>query len=538
MNCLFVHTPKFRNFYNPIGYFSLGDIPASGLFSLADHLDRRGYGARILHLGLEKSRDPDFDVVHYLRSQSPRVVGLSLHWHYQLPDTIALARAIRRGVPNAKIVAGGLTASHFAAELLRLVPEIDFVIRGEGEAPLAELLASLENDSGFEAVPNLSYRAGGEIRHNAIGFVADRAFLATADFARYDLLEHSQDYFRLANHVLRPLSLPGRAANRMFPSGRLGHVVTIGRGCPVECSYCSGSKSTTATTTGRENTTLRPIDSVLRELRSLKECGVNGIYFAFDPYPYASYYPRLFAAIRNAGLKFHAGFESFALPDERLLDAFVECFGAGTENEILLGVESGDETLRAANRGYPFTNDALWQSLEAMAQRNLVFNISYTLGLPGETTQTLQATQDMWRRVARRYSTQARQNATIIHLSPGSPAENKPADAKIAIQPATLASLLETHRHGMGRLMGAWGHFPMRHECLTLTGRDPTPAGVTEKILQRTKCRHFCPLSARGLRYPLNRLVCECLGLFWRVKGVRRSRVSAVPSGGSDVVYD
>ena len=80
-----------------------------------------------------------------------------------------MARVVRRFDPGIKMVAGGYHPSLMARDLpeedLRL---LDFIVRGEGEATLGELVAELEQaQPDFSRVAGLSYRQGAHWEHNA-----------------------------------------------------------------------------------------------------------------------------------------------------------------------------------------------------------------------------------------------------------------------------------------------------------------------------------------------------------------------------------
>lgn len=54
MNVLFLHTPKFNNYYKPIGHYSFVLFPPIGLLGLADFLVKNNHTAKIIHLGVEQ----------------------------------------------------------------------------------------------------------------------------------------------------------------------------------------------------------------------------------------------------------------------------------------------------------------------------------------------------------------------------------------------------------------------------------------------------------------------------------------------------
>jgi radical SAM superfamily enzyme YgiQ (UPF0313 family) len=529
LDLLLVHIPKFENFYNPMGRFVLGNLPAMGLTAIADHVERAGFSVRVLHLGVETLEDPSFRLADYVAHHGARWVGFSLHWHYQLPDVLREARALKDAAPGVRILVGGLTASFFADALLESHPEIDAVVRGEGEVPTALLLRA-ETERDRADVPNLSHRdARGVTRHNPIGFVADRALLDTLAFDRFDLLDHADIFFAKYNHVLWLRSFPW--LNRaLFPPATMGgYMVPTGRGCPVECAYCGGSRSATRRTTGRARVTLRSPGAVLKELTRVAARGIDRLYFAYDPYPRSRYYPDLFARIAGEGMRFGAVFESFALPDARFLETFGRAFDLA-RSALVLSPETGDEALRAANRGYAYSNADFLAALGAIVRLGVHAHVSFTLGLPGETRSSLDTTRALWRRVRREFGKTVSRSATLIHLDPDSPAAVDPAARGVRGAPLDLSSLTALHRTSARDSFTGWSHLPVCHECPDLVADLADPAiGATDAILRRIKCRDYCHYFERlHLAYPWNRAACEAAGLLARAA----DRARGVPSRG------
>jgi hypothetical protein len=265
--------------------------------------------------------------------------------------------------------------------------------------------------------------------------------------------------------------------------------------------------------------TLRSHDAVLRELSRVATRGIDRLYFAYDPYPRSRYYPALFARIAAERPRFGAVFESFALPDERFLDAFARAFDV-SRSAIVLSPETGDETLRAANRGHSFSNAALVDTLRGILRRGLHAHASFTLGLPGESAASLDATRALWRRLRREFGKSVSRSATPIHLDPDSPA------AAGSGARTDLAGLIALHRASARRSLTGWSHLPVTHDCPGLA----VAPGETDAVLRRAKCRDFCHYFERlHLAYPWNRAACEAAGV--AARAVDRARGVPRPEG-------
>ena len=74
-----------------------------------------------------------------IEEEQPDVVGFSLIFQYMVPEFGAVIRALRDAGVDAHFTIGGHYASFEPTELLRMIPELDRVVRFEGEETLAEL---------------------------------------------------------------------------------------------------------------------------------------------------------------------------------------------------------------------------------------------------------------------------------------------------------------------------------------------------------------------------------------------------------------
>lgn len=508
-----IHTPKLNNFYNPFGYFIMNNIISYGTFAIADWADQNGYRTEILHFGLELLFRKGFRLGRVVSEKDPLLIGIGCHWHYQAHDVSELARHLKEVAPDIPILVGGYTATLFAEELLRSQPAIDFVIRGESEGPVVGLLEALRGRMPLDRVPNLSFRRGGQIQHNPLDFTADKPFLERLKFCRLDLLSDYRTYLKRLSSPVYLRSYPAFFNYSLLSSGRLeGYVVPVGRGCPVNCQYCGGGKDAAALRFGRSHPTLISPGKVLEDIARAGAFGVNALYFPYDPYPGSDYYPRLFRMIREKGFHFQATFESFGLPTRELIREFAAAFGRGKRSQILISPESGDETLRMRCKGYPYANRQLMGTLDEIERSGATAQISYAIGLPEESTESLERTRSLWRTIRHRHRCVFLQTATIIDPDPFSPAE------RAGMVPTyTFKTLLETHRDSHKGSYTGWTYLPVRHACPALAGS----ARETYLRLRAYKCRHFCSyLTGRfKLLYPINRLLCMVMGLLFRRVG-------------------
>ncbi len=144
-----------------------------------------------------------------LLSTGCHCIGLGVYiWNVE--KTKDLIRLLRQKNPSVILILGGPEVSYEPAHFLQTLP-IDYVISGEGEFVLSELLHALKNDLPL-SIPGISSQQA--ISHET---------------ARADLQKLSE--------LPSPYQLPEDATNR---TNRLLYFETS-RGCPYQCSYCLSS---------------------------------------------------------------------------------------------------------------------------------------------------------------------------------------------------------------------------------------------------------------------------------------------------------
>ena len=131
--------------------------------------------------------------------------------------------------PSARIVVGGYDPS-LAPDAYEPSPEVDFIVRGEGEHTLCELLRALERS---EARTHESPIPNPESRHlSAIGGLSYRDGTRVVRNPPRPVIPLATEQLRLPNRRARVLS-----GYTML--GRPVDVVETSRGCTFDCSFCS-----------------------------------------------------------------------------------------------------------------------------------------------------------------------------------------------------------------------------------------------------------------------------------------------------------
>ena len=76
------------------------------------------------------------------------------------PSAMRIARAVRAALPCAWIIYGGVFPTYHWATIMEQEPEVDFIVRGEGEETIVRLVTALERKESVENVAGIVFRPG------------------------------------------------------------------------------------------------------------------------------------------------------------------------------------------------------------------------------------------------------------------------------------------------------------------------------------------------------------------------------------------
>lgn len=107
-------------------------------------------------------KDPAMNIVSDLFGRKPDVIGFSCYiWNIE--ETIKLVQMLRKVLPDVKLVLGGPEVSYDTDYWMHRIPEVDFIVVGEGEETLHHLLTELSTTQKYHFVYGLAYRKGEEV---------------------------------------------------------------------------------------------------------------------------------------------------------------------------------------------------------------------------------------------------------------------------------------------------------------------------------------------------------------------------------------
>ena len=217
MKILFIEPPK--DFF-----FVMGEYlpPPYGIIQLAAFLENevKNVGIEILDCNAEQVdwREMEKRIV----SSNPDIVAsssLATCNTYVVARTLETAKKVN---PNILTITGGQHFTASAEESLKEYPELDVIVRGEGEQTLTEIMTKLEENKPLQKIRGISFRHNGQIIHNPCRPLIEN--LEQLPYPGYHLVKNTMDKYHFAV---------------MAEGGSRFALIEGSRGCSHECSFCT-----------------------------------------------------------------------------------------------------------------------------------------------------------------------------------------------------------------------------------------------------------------------------------------------------------
>ena len=351
-----------------VGYQDQGNL---GMGYLAAVLQRRGFTVELIEV-----RDDPAEIAARLTDRQPHIVGFSLIFQAFLPQFRQLARRLRDAGITSHFTIGGHFASLCHDELLAHFPEIDSVVRYEGEETLLVLLERLKSGKDFRDIAGIAYAdEGGRV-------VATEARPLIADLDTLPFPYRPNEADRIGGFPTLPL--------------------LASRGCVRRCSFCS-IHTFYRTAPGKVVRVRKPAKLIEEMLELERYHQVRVFLFQDDDFPLWAAVGRRWAAelaerLHESGLADRTIWKVSCRAEYVTSDMFAMLRDAGLFL-VYMGIESGVEAgLEVLKKEMTVAQNIA--AVDTLKQLGIAFRYGFMLFDPSSTFVSVRENIGFLRRIA------------------------------------------------------------------------------------------------------------------------------------------
>ncbi len=306
------------------------------------------------------------DFKERIENFQPDLVGFSImsgshYWGKNMAGKVKEAYRIRN-------IFGGAHPTFFKDFIEE--SEVDYLVRGEGEETMKEVMDRIDQNECFNDIPNLSYSQNNEKIHNPLRHLRpnldDYPF---PDRSLYDDLNK-------------------------FGDRKVRNVITS-RGCPFHCTFCFEDAMRDMYKGKGKYVRIRGVDRAIEECkRLLAETNAEIIYFADDVFGMKKRWLYEFLEVykEEVNVEFICLVRAdIVASDEKYAYKLAE---AGCKS-VFFGIESGNEELRNKVLNKQLTDEQILKAAKLLHDAGITFRTYNIVGLPDETIEDAFSTVEL-----------------------------------------------------------------------------------------------------------------------------------------------
>ena len=217
----------------------IGLFPPTGLEYISASMKDLVGKVTLLDLRHEKAYQDPKALSKFIRNEID-LLCVSIRWESRFENVCDFLSQLP---PEVCTIVGGYKATEEVEYLFNCCPNIDMIVRGEGE----EIIKQVVTGVPYKDIRGLSYRENGGVVHNEIHPLPD---ITRIPFPDRSLRKH--DYCLVKHGV--------RLSSHTFDT------VLTTRGCPFKCKFCTFSLNPLGQ---KRSYTERPVESVIEELKTV-----------------------------------------------------------------------------------------------------------------------------------------------------------------------------------------------------------------------------------------------------------------------------
>ena len=348
-----------------LGEIEMAGLPFLGIGYVASYLEKAGHNVVIIDAHSQNLNQEE--TVKKILSFSPEVVGFTATTHNRL-QAIRVIKELKQKNSSLIIIVGGPHFSLSDKNALKVVSEIDCVVKREGEITTRELLDAWPDRNKLKYVLGITYRDNnGQIISNQ-----DRPFiqnLADLPFPAWHLYDLSKYQKKIHGTDFRTIG------------------VISARGCPNLCTFCCNAAFS------KSVLRLRDPKNFVDELEFLKnEYSFQGFNFWDDTLTISKDHVKNICQEildRKLDINWYARARVNTV-DEEIIKIMRKAGCA----RISFGIESGSpRILKEIKKN--ITLEQARKAVQLSSEAGMIVSLNFIVNLPTETIEDLKMTADL-----------------------------------------------------------------------------------------------------------------------------------------------
>lgn len=362
-----------------------------GILAVATPLLRAGFSVELI----DSTITPNFKKRVLQEVQDGLCLAISLVTGPMIRETVEIARAVKSWNPDFPIILGGWHPSLLPKQTLES-PYIDYVVRGQGEETLVELVRHIEARTPPDFVPG-------------VGFKRDRRLHFTTERPLKPIVDLPPKAYHLADFDAYERSC-----------GRRWAMYISSLACPFNCSYC-----TNAGVYGRKWNALPPEQFAEETVDLTRRYGLEMLWVVDDNFLVDLDRARHIAeGLVRADANFKWSIQATTNLTARLTPEDLKLLRRSGLHQICQGVDSGSEKiLKLMNKTFQ-DFESIYESASRCLQAGIRPSFNIIFAYPGEGRKERRETIDFMMDVCRRFPG-AEFWTNIFTPYPGSPIMEK-----------------------------------------------------------------------------------------------------------------
>jgi len=287
----------------------------------------------------------------------PDLVGISA-LSVKTPSALRIASLCHLGSRKIPVVVGGEHPTARPEDFLR-DNNVSFLVRGEGERTILELVETLKRGGRLENIDGLSFKTNGEVIHNKNRPLVEN--LDSLPFPARNFLSNKETY--------RPVDFG---------------LIMGSRGCPYRCSFCPNQNLW-----GRR-VRYRLTSNIIDEIKSVQET-YSTQYFSFRDYSFSTDNKRTIDLCRKIRQeKLDIQWECTTRPD-LITEETVSLMKDAGCTTIRVGIESGSDRILVEIKK-DLSIKQIKEASRILNRHNIYWAAYFMFGLPSETKEDIKKT--------------------------------------------------------------------------------------------------------------------------------------------------